>query len=432
MDLDAPKGLSFELSQLRRKFTKVNTHETRENWFKGYDFDAEKRLKSDLMPLPEILNLPEPQKSMSRDFPKELVVVLVLMTISSVASLKNDWFLLLHLIPIAVLLRPLRIRGAIPRLCSLDKEPMSRRPIRIVWSIALLFLANGAESDSSAERARVISLCLVVFIAVFDLKSYLDEKKRNKSHNLQMAHQAELHLRSLEHHQFISQRNKTIHEKIDALPLECLELPEMLKIRRSLLDQALEVAFAELGISREDQTTVASDRDRFVLEITGPTSGSGPFVSPYEQPIIQFISGLPRNGRYDSPALTKYLSHLYVCRIGIVLPQGFGYFEAIVDSVKLEIHPRGHELLLWKAISRVTRSNAGDELEADKISIQTYGGSETVLPVNGMYISEQQEKVQTIDATSFDELGISEESQDSDYRVNSFVLSIQQRMAAAE
>ena len=135
---------------------------------------------------------------------------------------------------------------------------------------------------------------------------------------------------------------------------------------------------------------------------------------------------LPSHSENDTPALRRYLSHLYVCKIGLVLPQGFGIYEAVVDSVNQLIHTRSHELLVWKSISRVTRQNANSLDDSDVISIQSYGGSETLLPVNGFFIKETTESVPV--EKVLDDLGMQPGDATPRKMVNSFVLAIQQKM----
>lgn len=427
-----PNVRYFNLAGVRRRITMTNTRETRENWFKAYKADEENRLRQQIKPLPLIAKEPDELHQVSRPLPKELVTLLAMMVVAVIASWVNKWLLWLALVPILYLIVPVFRGGDLANIGLVDSLPSRRKKFRIILSIVLAvaclttFLNRGWSVVAS-----LVLLGLAACAWIFDVNNFLEERATVKSHNANVQLQVRAYEGSLAARKSAEISNSEVQAKIDQLAVECLDLSEMVRLRRGLLDQVLEAAFAELGVSTHDQQTVLGDRDRHVLEITGPTTGQGSFASDYDQPIIEFPSGLPRYSRYDTPALVTYLSHLYVCRIGLVLPQGFGYFEALVDSVDLKVHARGHELLLWKAISRVTRMNAGDELEADNISIQTYGGSETVLPVNGMYISEHQERVQTIDSTSYDELGFSNQPHDSDYHVNSFVLSVQQRMSDA-
>lgn len=423
----------FNLAGVRRRITMSNTRETRENWFKGYKSDEENRLRSQIRTMPQISKTPDELRHESRPFPKKLVTILVMIAIAIVASWINKWLLWTCLIPIAYVIVPVVKKVELEAIGLFDL-PMERRKVfRISLALILLvaclttFLSRGWSVFASFVLMGLVSLGWIA-----DVNKYLEEREEVRSHNASVQFQIRAYESSIAARQAVETSNRDVQSRIDQLAIECLDLSEMARLRRGLLDQALEAAFAELGVSTHDQQTVLADRDRHVLEITGPTAGIGTFASPYEQPIIEFPSGLPRFSRYDTPALVTYLSHLYVCRIGLVLPQGFGYFEALVDSVDLRVHPRGHELLLWKAISRVTRMNAGDEFEADSISIQTYGGSETVLPVNGMYIREQQERVQTIDSASNDDLGFENQPHESDYHVNSFVLSVQQRMSSVQ
>ena len=70
--------------------------------------------------------------------------------------------------------------------------------------------------------------------------------------------------------------------------------------------------------------------------------------------------------------------------------------------------------------------NTDDSVESDTVSIQSYGGSETILPVNGFFVGENNESVTVVSLELPD--GETDSGVTQNRVVNSFVLSIQQKM----
>ena len=98
----------------------------------------------------------------------------------------------------------------------------------------------------------------------------------------------------------------------------------------------------------------------------------------------------------------------------------------IVDSVDLQVATRDLELLLWRSISRVARLNADEIGDADVISIQSYGGSESAIAVNGIFVNENIELIPVVPLSSDEWSG--DQYAGSPRQVSAFVLSIQNRM----
>jgi hypothetical protein len=412
----------------RFPMTMVNSRTTRANWFVGIDSATEMTLRANLKPLPPLAPEAPADWRMSRDFPRILSFIVGLAAFSSIGSWFEKWMLWLNCVSIVFLLVEILTRNELLQLGRFDQKTSRRLLLRIFF---ITLLTGGLTSVFFPRIVSVISslilLSIMLVIANYDIRNWFHERQSVSSYNRTNQVQRDRRERSITARKQIEKSNSEVNSQLRKLYPERLHYSVMCQVRRELIDQVLLMAFAELGVSQVEQDFVLGDRDRFILEITGPTFGSGKFVSAFPSPIVQFPFELPRQNRHESPAILKFLSHLYLCRVGMVLPSGFGFFEAIVDSVDLLVHPRGHELLLWKAISRVTRLNAGDDSDADRISIQTYGGSETVLPVNGIFITEHLEKVASAGHRVEAEESI-QVSNDSDYQVNSFVMAVQQKM----
>ena len=408
----------------RRRLVDVSSTETRENWFKVYDASEERRLRSRMPQVPQLEATPDDSKVFDALFPKKLLLVLMILFIASIATLQNRAFAAVTIIVGAWLL--IDLRKIDDKVKQFKANSILKNPLPLVGLLSVI-----AGIVSLINRPMSVILSLVFLIGEISLFSHFvlgwfRIRREVKEHNLKVENQRKIYEASVKRRNDAVQARQALEAEIDTLAIDCLHPNLMARERRQLLDSVLERAFAELGVSANDQRTVLTDRDRFVIEISGPITELGSIQSPYNNPIIEFPGLLPSHSENDTPALRRYLSHLYVCKIGLVLPQGFGIYEAVVDSVNQLIHTRSHELLVWKSISRVTRQNANSLDDSDVISIQSYGGSETLLPVNGFFIKETTESVPV--EKVLDDLGMQPGDATPRKMVNSFVLAIQQKM----
>jgi hypothetical protein len=148
--------------------------------------------------------------------------------------------------------------------------------------------------------------------------------------------------------------------------------------------------------------------------------------SEYGRPVVQFKYGVLPRLQEDAPILAEFLSHLYSYRVAIILPQGLGTYDAVVDSVKLAHRSLGNQLTMWKSISRVNRENGAAGWADDKVVLETYGGTKTDLEINGVTIKENLELIPVVDITG--EMESTDLPPLQGRVVNSFVLAIQQKM----
>jgi hypothetical protein len=410
--------------QRRRRLVHESTTETRENWFKGYDATEENRLRGRMPQFPIVPNRPDEIRNYDKPFPKRLLMILIGLFIATFAVFFNRAFGILVLL--VSLFALVEVFKSSEKSAFFKPKNFKSNPVPVVGAcglvVGLLQLLNRPLSILLAIGSIIAILSL---FATFIL-GWIEERKEAKEHNDRVSHQTAAYEAAIKRRDEILTQRQAIERQIDELAIDCLHPSLMAQERRQLLDSVLEKAFAELGVTQEDQRTVLADKERFIIEISGPTVGFGAIQSPYDHPIVEFQGLLPSYSENDTPALRRYLSHLYICKIGIVLPQGFGIFEAVADCVTRQVMTRGHELLVWKSISRVTRQNADSLDESDAISIQSYGGSETRLPVNGYFINESTEAVPVVKVV--DDLGLSSVNESPRRLVNSFVLAVQQKM----
>jgi hypothetical protein len=410
--------------QRRRRLVEESTVETRENWFKGYDASEENRLRGRMPQIPPLPNRPDEIRVFDKPFPKRLLIILVGLFIATFAVFFNRAFGILNLL--VSLLALVEVFRSQEKSAFFKPSNFKSNPVPVVGAcgliVGMLQLLNRPLSVFLAFG----SIIAIISLFVTFILGWIEEKKEVKAHNARVSYQTTAYEAAVRRRDEVFAQRREIERQIDDLAVDCLHPSLMAQERRQLLDSGLEKAFAELGVTQEDQRTVLADKERFVIEISGPTRGFGAIQSPYDHPVVEFQGLLPSYGENDTPALRRYLSHLYICKIGIVLPQGFGIFEAVADCVNRQVMTRGHELLVWKSISRVTRQNADSLDESDAISIQSYGGSETRLPVNGYFINESTEAVPVVKVV--DDLGMSLENESPRRLVNSFVLAVQQKM----
>jgi hypothetical protein len=154
--------------------------------------------------------------------------------------------------------------------------------------------------------------------------------------------------------------------------------------------------------------------------------------SDYSRPIVEFKPGvLPRHPK-DAPILADYLAHLYSCTLAIILPQGLGTYDVVIDSVNLHHRTLGNQLTMWKSISRVNRENSRedgpDSWSEETIVLETYGGTKTHLEINGISIKENRELIPVVDSSHEPGLVQRKIEMPKGRMVNSFVLAIQQKM----
>jgi len=408
----------------RRRLVEVSTTETRENWFKAYDASEERRLRSRMPQVPLVASTPDDSMVFDTPFPKKLLFVLILLFVASTATLGNRAFAAVTVIIGVWLLIGLRKINNKAQLFKTESILLNPLPL-----VGLLSVIAGMISLFNRPMSVILGLIFLggeISLLSRYVLSWFRIRREVKEHNLKIENQRRNYEESVKRHDEAMRTRRALEAEIDAIAIDCLHPDLMARERRRLLDSVLERAFAELGVSANDQRTVLAEKDRFVIEISGPITELGSIQSPYENPIIEFPGLLPSHSENDTPALRRYLAHLYVCKIGLVLPHGFGIYEAVVDSVNQSVHTRSHELLVWKSISRVTRQNAESLDDSDVISIQSYGGSETLLPVNGFFIHETTESVPVLQV--LDDLGMQSVDTTPRKMVNSFVLAIQQKM----
>lgn len=408
-----------------RRLTQLNTLETRENWFKIFETGEVARLRNSLPYIPPAPEHPGEKKTPQLPRPLYWIFILLVLGIAGIATSYKSWLVILHyLLPVVSFVFEAKTSSHHKELKTILKSRLGLLGVFwAIWSTLLLVLV--ASDLLPRGWVTVADVLSIGFIFIKYVRPWIDEKKAVKEFNVFLErllnkYQSEVDARERK----ITER-KDLEEKLESLSVECLHYREMVKIRRDLLDKILVEAFADLGVSEEVQREILADRDKNILEMSGPYQNS-----PYDRPIVKFKDGvLPWNSQ-DSPILANYLSHLYDCKIAIILPQGLGTFDVIIDAVTLDSHKLGNQLTMWKSISRVNREMQFDDWQKEKIVLETYGGTKTDLEVNGISVKENRELIPIIEVNVETQLGDAALTTEAKGRmVNSFVLAIQQKMS---
>jgi hypothetical protein len=404
-----------------RRMTLENTRETRENWFKLFDVTEVRRLQASI-PLPPVLP-PEPPAEMPVQgvWPKNYILLSLLFLavgILILIDLSFSWLgLAISAFVYLVLLKT-------PNFSSKNLLKQISVILCLMYTLFVVVLAifvSGSEIQIIVGLAH-ISLALGIYL--FLIRPWFSERTRVNEHNAQIRTERVSYERILSKNIAANQERERIVKSIDDLTVDVLHLKEMAKLRRELFDRALVDAFAELNVPEDVQTELLGDRESQVLEITKPFLEEN---SQYGRPLVQFSLGQIPFDSLDTPVLATYLSHLYVVKIALILPQGLGTYEALVDSVELTTRLLGHDLTLWKSISRVIRENASTDWLEDEIVLETYGGSLNRFPVNGSFVNEKLETVPNVRFVNSEHQG--EGFELNPRVVNAFVRSVQQKMS---
>ena len=413
-------------NDLPRLLTRRNTKSTRENWFKQFDLGAKERLMRRIPVIPEIPTHPGEPKRLQLNFPKHLLIATVLLIVCGLLTLVNRNLVLAHLyVAVYLVLAKTGVKGQKLKLLSVLKTQFGLIAIGITLAtIALYYVFL-----SSSQDLRAIAIALDVWVAIWvflgKLKPWKEEKVNVATYNTQLDIQiANFEYASRTREAAIAAKAEMLAE-VEQLTVDCLHYEDMVRYRRDLFDEVLLKAFAELGVSKKDQHEILSDPDSRILEISGPIQTSN---EEYPRPIVEFKHGvLPRNPK-DAPILFNYLSRLYKCTLAIILPQGLGTYDAVVDSVNGNHKMLGNQITMWKSISRVNRENTLEDWREDVIVLETYGGTKTLLQINGVSIKENQEVIPVADSADAEKVLDVDDVTYSGRLVNSFVLAIQHKM----
>jgi len=426
MDSGASVAEYFSIAGDRQRLlVSTNTRETRENWFKAYPADQELALRRSIPEIPPMPEMPGTEIDMQRKAPWVPLWIFLLSANIGVLGALVEGLLLLNIIPAVLLVWMIVTRK------NLQPYSFPWSPVALFYSFALIvFLIGGAvvvivDSEKSIDVG-IVQAVVFVFFMLLVLLQWILEWTAVRVHNQRVEQQRRLYETGCRAREAAFRLKKEIEDQIAKMSVQCLHYTEMARIRSELLQEALRRAFAELGVSQETQAAVMRDRERLILESSGPTFGRGSIASQYERPIVEFPFALKRFSVSETPAMAFYLSHLYEVRVAVVLPEGFGIVTLIIDSVDLQVATRDLELLLWRSISRVARLNADEIGDADVISIQSYGGSESAIAVNGIFVNENIELIPVVPLSSDERSG--DQYAGSARQVSAFVLSIQNRM----
>jgi hypothetical protein len=406
-----------------RRLTRSSTKETRENWFRVFDASELERLKRATPKLPIEPVAPEPKKNAELAFPLLAILLIVGLGVSIFATSLKPWLVLSHLLSSVTLfifskkrsrteLRPPQFTANRLFLISISSAVLA------LGAFIYLQFAEGKMGVPIA--ADIVTILLMMRFGVYP---WTRERQDVKEFNAAHEHLSREYDRRKSARESAVDSIEQIKRQIEALSVECLHYEEMVRSRRELFDGLLEEAFAELGVSEEIQHQVLVDRDRNILEIAGPWVVDN---SEYGRPVVQFKYGVLPRLQDDAPILAEFLSHLYSYRVAIILPQGLGTYDAVVDSVNLTHRSLGNQLTMWKSISRVNRENGTAGWADDKVVLETYGGTRTDLEINGVTIKENLELIPVVDITG--EMESTDLPPLQGRVVNSFVLAIQQKM----
>lgn len=425
---DTSSPLYFSIhGDRQRRLVKENTLENRANWFIAFSANDEQILRRSIPVVPDLPAEPTPRRIVERLFPTKIVLLGLLALALAILGILGNGFEAVLYLDVLVFAATIVVLVRRRRVTPFDFPWEASDWMWAVLALAGLMGGFAAPFFEEVTQKLLVGGQLVTSagLLVAALHGYLQHKQEVELNNSRSQTETDAYDRAVHARNIALNKKASIEREIENMAIPCLHYDEMVRIRGELFEQALSRAFAELGVSPETQEQVLSERDRLILESAGPTFGAGSFRSNYDRPVIEFPFDLRMARRTDSPVLSRYLSHLYTVKIALVLPQGFGTYDAIADSVQMTITTRGHELLLWKSISRVVRANAEDDQSSDMISVQSYGGSETLIPVNGFLIREQLETIPVVPIAA-DEGG--SEDPATTRVVNSFVLAVQGKM----
>jgi hypothetical protein len=410
-----------------RRLTRNSTKETRENWFKAFDASELDRLRRALPKVPPEPVLPDPRKVAVLAFPLLALLVILELILATGLTIFQPWLVLSHLLVCVTLFFFANKKSASenpPSSFLKNRIGLSAIAVLLV-TVSYFFYIQFFEGD--IWIAAIADALAVGILGRWGVYPWIAERSEVKKFNAAHDYLTQQYERNLQIRRKALATAEQINSQINSLYIDCLHYEEMIKIRRELFDSLLKEAFAELGVSEEIQHQIVADRDRNILEITGFLAIPN---SIYERQVVEFRAGVLPRLREDAPALADCLSHLYTYRVAIILPQGLGTYDAIVDTVDLTYRSLGNQLTMWKSISRVNRENSAEGWAEDMIVLETYGGTKTDLKINGIRIKENVELIPVVD------VGASETSSDpingvgpvQGRVVNSFVLAIQQKM----
>jgi len=408
-----------------RRLTQENTLETRENWFKIFETSEVIRLRNSLPHIPSVPEHPGAQQTPQLLRPVYWIAILLCLLIAGIATGYKSWLVISHYLLVVISF----IFEAKTPTHQKDVKKILKSRLGLlgifwgIWSSALVYLVAVADLDRGWVTLIDLISCGIVFQKF--INPWLTEKNEITEKNALLEKQLKNYESDVAARQRKIAERDELERKLESLSIECLHYRDMVKIRRDLLDKILVEAFADLGVSEEVQREILADRDKNILEMSGPIESSS-----YERSIVEFKTGvLPWNSQ-DSPILRNFLSHLYACKIAIILPQGLGTFDVVIDAVTLDSHKLGNQLTMWKSISRVNREIQFDDWQEEKIVLETYGGTKTDLEVNGISVKENRELIPIIEVNVETQLGEAPLASESKGRmVNSFVLAIQQKMS---
>jgi hypothetical protein len=408
-----------------RRLTQENTLETRENWFKIFETSEVIRLRNSLPHIPSVPEHPGAQQTPQLLRPVYWIAILLCLLIAGIATGYKSWLVISHYLLVVI------------SFIFETKTPTHQKDVKKIlksrlgllgifwgiWSSALAYLVAVADLDRGWVTLIDLISCGIVFQKF--INPWLTEKNEIAEKNALLEKQLKNYESDVAARQRKIAERDELERKLESLSIECLHYRDMVKIRRDLLDKILVEAFADLGVSEEVQREILADRDKNILEMSGPIESSS-----YERSIVEFKTGVLPWKSQDSPILRNFLSHLYACKIAIILPQGLGTFDVVIDAVTLDSHKLGNQLTMWKSISRVNREIQFDDWQEEKIVLETYGGTKTDLEVNGISVKENRELIPIIEVNVETQLGDSPLASESKGRmVNSFVLAIQQKMS---
>lgn len=421
-NIDKPNEILEILGDRNRRMTQENTRETRENWFRLFDTTEIRKLQASIPIIPVLPREPSDEVSMQRPLPVNEIVVSSLCLIIGTLIFFDFLFVWLGLaISLYSYIRLIKGRNS----SGTKKRQTLLKVIVFLYTILIFLLPTSINSDGVQIGTGLAHYIFAASLYLFVIQKFISERKEVDARNAKIRTERISYEKVLSRNVAAKKERDRILEEIRVLTVDVLHLREMAKLRREMFDNLLLEAFAELNVSEEVQSELINDRESLVLEITKPFLEDD---SPYGRPIVQFPLGQIPLDKFDTPVLATYLSHLYVVKIALILPQGLGTYEAIVDSVDLKHRLLGHDLTLWKSISRVIRENASTDWLEDEIVLETYGGSMNRFAVNGSFVNE---KLETVPSFRFlDSETINEDFELNPRVVNAFVRSVQQKMAS--
>jgi hypothetical protein len=424
-----------------REMVSTNTRETRESWFVRFDVDRHLMLQGAIPVIPNPEPEPVEPSVEERKVDLRFVGFWVALFVTGMFGLTSETAALAVAIPIVfTLIQEFRAYRSQAKAAT----KVAGLGLLAVGALALPLLARQEQNADGEPRGPwhttllICLLALIVAAAVIVIRHIMQVKEHNQAcRNARGTYRMEL----MQFQNAARRRENTLLERdrllaeLSSMTRPCLDPVVMAQLRLDAMNRFWEMATAELNVPLGDANEIWQAPGQRFLEIMVPIVEPPQF---YPRPLVRVPLGLGPSTARDTPIVRDLLAHRYKLIIALIIPQGLGIVVAQHDCVEQTTVIVGHDLVLWKSISRVTRQNAAMELGSDEIVLETFGGSRQSLPVNGDLAQEYLATVPQVRIGGDDDVpdlrapATPPVAPVSSREVNAFVREIQMRMSGVD